>query len=115
MFLDPLKYKDGFETLKIEETNDGLTVDLGQKPEPFPEPSEFTWRKDGQKLASLSSLIMTFSNVTFNKIKRADTGRYVVTATNFALNSHSTQVGSDTGGFNLDVLCKFFELHIPQS
>ena len=38
---------------------------------------------------------------------RSDAGNYVVSVTNFLLDNSSQPVGSDTGSFSLDVLCKW--------
>ena len=44
--------------------------------------------------------------MTFDTVRRTDAGNYTVTATNFALRDPGVEVGSDTGSFFLDVLCK---------
>ena len=81
-----------------------ITVDLLQDPAPFPEPRIFTWSKDGQLL--LADISHTYSNMTFPSVRRNNTGNYTVSATNFLLDNSSQELGSDTGSFYLDVLCK---------
>ena len=90
--------------MKLKENGLNVPVDLHQEPAGFPEPTLFSWSKDGQ---SLTGLTLTYSNVTFDTIQRADAGRYTVSATNFVIGSQIEQVGSDTGSFYLDVICKF--------
>ena len=90
--------------VKIEVGTENITVDLNQEPATFPEPTRFSWNKDGQPL-SVTDLTLTYSNVTFNTVRRADAGNYSVTATNFVLPG-ANQVGNDTGSFYLNVICK---------
>ena len=90
--------------VKIEENSRNVPVDLREDPPPFPEPTSFNWRKDGQPLVGLA---LTYSNVTFTTIERQDTGNYTVIATNFVLDDPTQQVGNDTGSFYLDVICKY--------
>ena len=92
--------------LRIQENETNVPVDLRQQLAAFPEPTFFNWNKDGQPLRI--GLILTYSGVTFDTIRRADAGNYTVTATNFVLpgSPGADQVGSDSGGFYLDVICK---------
>ena len=92
--------------VKLQERSEvNVPVDLRQDPPAFPEPTNFTWMRNGQ--ASLrSGLTTTYSNVTFDSVMRSDAGNYTVTATNFLLNDSSRPIGSDSGSFYLDVLCK---------
>ena len=91
--------------VKILENSQNVTIDLRQEPDAFPEPTLFSWNKDGQPLADL---LLTYSNVTFDTVTRTDTGNYTITATNFVLpgSPGANQVGNDTGSFYLDVICK---------
>ena len=82
-----------------------VPVDLRQDPLAFPEPTDFTWMRNGQP-SLRSGLTTTYSNVTFDSVMRSDAGNYTVTATNFLLNDFSRPIGSDSGSFYLDVLCK---------
>ena len=87
--------------VRLVEDGSPITVNLSIGLAPFPQPS-FNWTKDGQLFISPS---LSYSSVTFESIRRVDDGIYNVSATNFVLNS-THQVGSDTGSFYLDVLCK---------
>ena len=92
--------------MRIEEGDENVPVDLHQEPPAFPEPTmqgSFTWNKDGQPLTGLSQ---TYSNVTFPTVRRTDAGNYTVSAMNFVLGSTTKQIGSDSGSFYLDVICK---------
>ena len=93
-------------SLRIQENQTNVPVDLRQMPATFPEPTIFSWNKNGQPVRD--GLVLTFSNVTFDTIRREDTGNYSVSATNFVLpgSPGTDQVGNDTGSFYLDVLCK---------
>ena len=94
--------------LKVLENRTNITIDLYQEPAAFPEPTVFSWNKDGQPLRT--DLLLTYSNVTFDTVKRADAGNYSVITTNFvspdSSESGTSQVGNDTGSFYLDVICK---------
>lgn len=87
--------------VKLVEGESAITVNLTEGLAPFPQPS-FNWTKDG---FLLSGPALTYATVTFDNIRRVDAGIYNVSATNFVLNSMQL-VGSDTGSFYLDVLCK---------
>ena len=101
----PPNLQDNF-TVKILENSSNITVNLSQDPAAFPEPTVFSWNKDRQPLRT--DLLPTYSNVIFDTVRRADTGNYTVTATNFVLpgSPEGNQVGNNTGGFHLDVICK---------
>ena len=89
--------------LKLEENSENVPVDLRQEPTAFPKPTLFNWNKDRQPLTDLP---LTYSNVTFGTVRRADAGNYTVSATNFVIRSPTEQVGNDTGSFHLDVICE---------
>ena len=103
----PPSLQDNF-TVKVLENTSNVTIDLLQGPDSFPEPTLFSWSKDGQPL--MADLLLTHSNVTFATVRRGDTGNYTITATNFVLpgSPGTDQVGNDTGSFYLDVICKLF-------
>ena len=82
-----------------------VPVDLLLEPVVFPQPFKFEWLKDGQPLRQ-SGLTTTYSSVTFTSVMRTDAGNYTVNATNFLLDDSTQPVGSDTGSFYLDVVCK---------
>ena len=90
----------------MQENETNIPVDLRQQPAAFPDPTFFIWNKDNQSVRT--GLIFAYSGVTFDTIRRVDAGNYTVTATNFVLPSSpgADQVGSDSGGFYLDVICK---------
>ena len=94
--------------VKIEEGSRNITVDLLQDSAAFPEPTLFSWSKDGQPL-SATELTLTYSSVTINTVRRADAGNYTITATNFVLPDIPlvNQLSNDTGSFYLDIICKF--------
>ena len=98
--------RDNF-LVKLRENSENIPVDLRQEPLAFPEstiPGSFIWTKDGQPLTGFD---LTYSNVTFTRVRREDAGSYAVTATNYVGNTASTQqIGTDTGSFYLDVICK---------
>ena len=96
--------------LRIQENQTNVPVDLRQDPAAFPKPMFFNWNKDGQPLRN--GLILTYSNVTFDSIRREDAGNYSVSATNFVLpGSPGTDlVGNGTGSLYLDVICKLLKI-----
>ena len=81
---------------------------------PFPLPSKLAieWLKDGRPLRQSDLITTTYSSVTFASVMRTDAGNYTVNATNFLLDSITQPVGSDTGSFYLDVLCKLIMIVI---
>ena len=83
-----------------------ISIDLYQGPAAFPQPTLFDWNKDGQPVRA--GLLLTYTSVTFDTVRRVDTGNYSVSATNFVLpgSPGTDQVGNDTGSFYLDVICK---------
>ena len=91
--------------MKIEENSLNVPVDLLQEPAAFPEPSSINWLKDDQPLRQ-SGLTITYTSITFSSVRRSDAGNYTVNVTNFLLDNSVQPVGSDTGSFYLDVLCK---------
>ena len=100
--LGPPNLHDNFLVM-VEENTINTAIDLRQAPAAFPEPTIFTWRKNGQLLIRFDQ---TFSNVTIPSVQRVDTGNYSVFATNFVLDGSLEQVGNDSGSFYLDVICK---------
>ena len=93
--------------VKIEENTQNVTVDLRQEPAAFPEPTLFSWNKDGQPLTG-RPMVLTYSNVTFDTVRRSDTGNYIIIFTrNLVLNDTMKEIGNDTESFFLTVICKF--------
>ena len=92
-------------TFRIVENSLNIPIDLSQDPAAFPEPTSYTWTRNGGQLSS-PPYMLTYSTVTFSSVSRNDAGNYMVSATNFVLDNDTLQVGSDTGAFILDVICK---------
>ena len=89
--------------LIVRENSGRIPVNLSIGLAAFPEPT-FQWTKDGEPL---NGPTLTYNSVTFDNVRRSDAGNYTVLATNSVLNTTTPeQVGSDTGSFSLDVLCK---------
>ena len=89
--------------MKVEENSLNVAIDLRQPPAAFPEPTTYTWYKNGQPL---SHFHQTFSSVTVPSVQRSDVGNYSVFVANFVFASSMQQVGNDTGSFYLDVICE---------
>ena len=105
IILGPPKLRDNV-VMKVEENTKNVSVDLldHQEPAPFPIPTVFIWYKDGQQLSmSDISVDWTYSIATFSTVSRVNAGHYAVSTTNFGKNQ---QIGNDSGGFHLDVICK---------
>ena len=95
--------------VQIEENSENVRIEIGLDPEPFPlDTLSFSWTRNGQQLTDESGgLALTFSSVTFAMIERSDSGEYFMSASNHAIGNPSQQIGSDTGGFSVDVICKY--------
>ena len=87
---------------KIVENSKNVTINLGQNPAAFPSPT-FDWSRNGVPLNNWS---FTYSSITFPVLSRGNAGQYQVSATNYVLESNTQQVGTNTGSFILDVICK---------
>ena len=96
--------------VQIEENSENVWIEVGLDPEPFPlDTLSFSWTRNGQPLQlndESGGLALGFSSVTFAMIERSDSGEYFVSASNHVIGSPSQQIGSDTGGFSVDVICK---------
>ena len=97
--------QDNF-SVRIQEGDLNVPIDLLQEPAAFPEPSNFEWLVGGLPLRQ-NGITTTYFSVTFASIMRSHAGDYTVTATNFLLGNATQPVGSDMGSFSLDVLCKW--------
>lgn len=104
MSLGPPVLRDGL-MFRIVENRLNFTIDLGQTPAAFPKPTLYTWTRNGIHLSGPLP-ILTYSTITFASVHRTDAGSYVISATNYVLGSNSVPIGSDTGNFSLDVVCK---------
>ena len=89
--------------LNIVENTVSVSVELAEGPAAYPEPSSFSWTKDGQ---TFNNPTLTYSSVTFSPLRRTDSSNYLVSATNYILGSNTEQVGDDTGSFFLNVICE---------
>ena len=82
-------------------------VSLGQTPDAFPFPQQFSWTVNGSPANNNSRVTFGYPSDTFQRFERGDAGTYTLTATNYHLDDNSVVVGMDTGSFILDVQCKF--------
>ena len=82
------------------------TVNLGQTPDAFPFPRQFSWTVNGSPARINSRVTFGYPNITFQQFERGDGGTYNLTATNYRLDNTNVIVGMDTGSFTLDVQCK---------
>ena len=96
----PPNLLDNQQIVSIEGTPG--TINLGQAPDAFPFPQQFSWTTNNN-----SRVAFGYPSVTFLPFIREDTGTYNLTATNYRLDNTSVVVGMDTGSFTLDVQCKF--------
>ena len=100
--LGPPNLRDDFLVM-VEENSLNVAIDLRQPPAAFPEPTMYTWYKNGQPLTRFDQ---SFSSVTVPSVQRSDFGNYSIFATNFVLDGSMEQMGNDTGSFILDVICE---------
>lgn len=92
-------------SIKLQEGDSKVTVNLLLEPVAFPQPSKFEWLKGDQPLRR-SGIATSYSSITFSSVMRSDTGYFTVSATNYLLNNSTQPVGTDMGSFILCVLCK---------
>ena len=104
-FIGPPNLMDNF-VVRVLDGRRNIPVDLALDPPAFPIPSLFSWTIHRESLNTGPAL--TYSTATFDTIERRDSGDYAVNATNFILDNPTQQIGSDTGSFTLDVICKFY-------
>ena len=105
--IGPPNLKDNF-VVRVLEGRRNVSVDLALDPRAFPVPFLFSWTKGGESLTTVTGPTLTYSTAAFDTIERQDSGDYAVNATNFILDNPTQQIGSDTGSFTLDVICKFY-------
>ena len=74
--------------------------------EAFPYPRSFSWEKDGNTVENTTRQSFGYPDLRINPVSRDDSGVYTLTATNYRLDNESVEIGSDSGSFTLDVLCK---------
>ena len=94
--------RDNF-LVKVEENSLDIVIDLHQPPAMFPEPTTYTWYKNGQPLTRFH---YTFSSVTIPSVQRSDVRNYSVFAITFVSDGSMEQVGNDTGSFYLEIICE---------
>ncbi len=90
---------------KVPEGERNVIIDLNLSyPPAFPPPSFHRWIKP--------EVYVTLNNsaVSFDSITREHAGVYSLTATNYHLNDSNRIIGTNTGNFTLDVVCKFLLL-----
>ncbi len=86
-----------------------------EQQQPFPFPGSFTWSRDGDPLVNISANVsFGYPELSLNPVSRTDSGLYTLTASNYLLDNDSVLIGSGTGSFTLDVLCKFLGLSVVQ-
>lgn len=92
---------------KIIAGEKNVIVDFSLDPPAFPPPKFLSWNKTGVYVTLKNSAI------SFDTITRKHSGTYSLTATNYHLDDNTKEVGTDTGNFTLDVVCKFdFQLTV---
>ena len=88
--------------VRILENSRNVPIDLAVDPLPFPlDTISFNWSRDGRPLTTGPTL--TYSNVTFPRVERMDSGTYFVQVMNVV---DGVELGNDNGSFTLDVICK---------
>ena len=94
---DPVRFQVG-ENLMVN-------LELDNPAHPFP--TTFQWFKNGVEMSSNDSRVMFgYPSLIINNAMPSDTGVYSLTATNHLLDNSSEILGTDTGEFTLDILCK---------
>lgn len=85
----------------------------------FPFPSTFTWTHNGLVITQnvTSRSVFGYPSLHLHVIELSDAGNYTLTATNYPLGNSTVvnAVGTSTGHFSLNVLCKchFFKMLCP--
>ena len=94
--------------VKVVERDGNIPVNLSMEPAAFPTPGIFQWSMDGMLVNSNSEVNYMYPTAIFQRlIRRSDSGNYSLTATNHRLDNPAVEVGTGTGNFILDVLCKW--------
>lgn len=107
----------------FREDHTNIAIDVRMTRQPYPESIiGFFWTLNGVVQSNDSRRIFGYPRVTFRSLRREDAGNYTLTAIN--QNNIVTNVpiitssilnlgqnfGFGTGGFTLDVLCKYYLL-----
>ena len=77
-----------------------------EKVRPYPYPASFLWSKNGFDLFNNSRVKYGYPSINFSMINRSDSGNYSLIVTNYYIDNPSRALGSSSGSFTLDVLCK---------
>jgi len=73
----------------------------------FPNPQTWKWtRSDGQKVLNSSTTKLGYPSASFFNVSKSDAGYYMLTGTNHVPSDPSRVIGSGSGSFTLNVLCK---------
>ena len=64
-----------------------------------PEPSDVTWRRDGEILSNDVNIDITNTSINITNLQRSDNGTYTITSDN--------DVGEGSGSFDLIVYCEW--------
>ena len=92
-----------------------LSVDLSEgNIEAFPYPSQFQWTKDGAATSNTSRVMYGYPSLVFDLVCRDDLGNYTLSATNSRLGDPQRIIGTGSGEFSLNVLCKSDKLNSIQ-
>jgi hypothetical protein len=93
--------------LRFVEGEDGLVANVEGMPLAHPSPLIFQWSKEGEgNLQNDLRRIFRYPDFTIDDVRRSDSGRYSLTATNFFLDEPRRELGTGTGSITLDILCK---------
>ena len=85
----------------VKEGERNVVMNLSLSLSAFPPPSFYKWTKPA------AYVTLNNSAISFDNITRKHAGVYTLMATNYHLNDSSSMIGTDTGNFSLDVVCKF--------
>ena len=77
---------------------EGQAVQISFNVVAYPQPSGFTWSRDGAEISSGNGLILALDSFTANPTNKEDRGTYVLAVTNTA--------GLGYYNFTLDIQCK---------
>lgn len=96
------------EQFEYIEGDGEFVIDLAELPLSAPDPSDYTWYLNGEAITSDNRRTLghpTYSTLRITRLDPTDLGNYSLRATNYLKNG--SVIGSATGSFNLNVLCKY--------